>query len=168
MDNNIIAAIKKRRSIRRYTGQDIPDNTIEQVLEAGRWAPSGLNNQPWRFIIIKDTATIHGLAELTSYGSIIEGCRTCIAVFYHAPSGYNRDRDLMAVGACIQNMLLAAESLGLGAVWLGEILNRADEACALLGTDPGYELCAVIPLGFPGESPEKDRKPLSSLVIKNF
>jgi len=168
MDNNIIAAIKKRRSIRRYTDRNIPDNIIEQILDAGHWAPSGLNNQPWRFIVVQEQSTRHGLAELTRYASIIQGCAACIAVFYHVPSGYNRDRDLMAVGACIQNMLLAAESLDLGAVWLGEILNRADEACALLGTDPGYELCAVIPLGFPGESPEKDRKPLSSLVIKNF
>lgn len=168
MDNNIISLIKKRRSIRKYTDQGIRDDIIDSILDAGRWAPSGLNNQPWRFIIVQDQAAKQGLADLTRYGSIISSCDTCIAVFYNVPSGYNRERDLMGIGACIQNMLLAAESLGLGAVWLGEILNRADEVAALLDVNPEYELTAVVSLGYPDESPEKDRKPLSSLVIKKI
>jgi nitroreductase len=166
--NKILSAIKNRRSIRKYTNDDIPDKAIETMLEAGRWAPSGLNNQPWKFIIIKARDVKQRLSALTESGRIVQRCNACIAVFYFLPGGYNRDKDLLAIGACVQNMLLAAESLGIGTVWLGEILNRKTEVNKLLGVGGDCELMAVVALGYPAQSPKSSRKKLSNLVMKKI
>lgn len=167
-ENPILAAIHQRRSVRKYTDEPVSEELVAQVLEAGRWAPSGLNNQPWRFVIIRDEKTRQGLSTLTKYSRIVRECALCIAVFYHIPDGYNRDKDLMGIGAAIENMLLAAHSLELGAVWLGEILNRKDQVHGLLGTDPEDELMAVIALGHPDEAPHSKRNRLESLIIKTI
>ena len=116
--------IRKRRSIRKYK-KEIPEDTdIEKILEAARWAPSGLNNQPWRFLVIKDRKNKDGLAAFTKYGEIIQDAPLVIVVCMDLNSSYHRQKDLMAMGACIQNMLLTAYSFGLGTCWLGEILNK--------------------------------------------
>ncbi|TFH42918.1 MAG: nitroreductase family protein [Chrysiogenales bacterium] len=164
-DNEVITAIKARRSIRKYETSKIDDETIRLILDAGRWAPSGLNNQPWRFMIIADGETKKGLSNLTKYNRIVRESTLCIAVFYDRMKGYDRDKDVMAIGACIQNMLLAAHTLGVGTVWLGEILSRKVEAGLLLGAKQDFELMALISLGSPAESPRSSRKELESLII---
>ncbi len=167
-ENKVLEAIRGRRSIRRYQQRAVPDDLVRTVLEAGRWAPSGMNNQPWRFALIRDSGIRAKLAALTHYRGIVRKCDLCIAVFYHIDSGYDRDKDCMALGACVQNMLLAAHSQGLGAVWLGEILKRKREFNEVLGVDEGCELMAVIALGWPDEAPEGERSGLDSMIIKNL
>lgn len=167
-NNPVTDAVRNRRSIRKFQDKKIPADMLAAVLEAGRWAPSGQNTQPWRFAVMEEAAMRAALARLTRYGKIIEGAPACVAVFFDAPSGYNRDKDLMGIGACVQNMLLAAHSLGLGAVWLGQILERKAEVNGLLGLDDRYELMAVVAIGFPAEEPEGGRKELESLVLKRF
>jgi len=164
--NAVLQAIKERRSIRRYAGGSIAHDLIDAVLEAGRWAPSGLNNQPWRFAIVRDAEIRAKLGSFTHYGSIIKSSSVCVAVFLHLASGYDRDKDCMGIGACVQNMLLAAHSLGLGAVWLGEILKSKGEVARLLEVPDGLELMAVIALGLPGEEPESDRLPFDTLIVR--
>jgi nitroreductase len=163
--NEILSAIRNRRSVRAYKDNGIPEEIIGAILEAGRWAPSGLNNQPWKFAVIRKPALKDQLAGLTSYGSIIRGCNVCIVVFYNIAEGYHRDKDLMAIGACVQNMLLAAHSMDIGSVWLGEILNRKTDVSALLGIEDGMELMAVVALGYPAEKPRSSRKPSRSLIL---
>ncbi|HON79613.1 MAG TPA: nitroreductase [Spirochaetota bacterium] len=141
--NIVLQSIRERRSIRKYTGENIPDSIIEQILDAGRWAPSGLNNQPWRFAVVRDAVFREKLSRLSHYGRIITECNICIAVMYNHVAGYDRDKDLMAIGACIQNMLLSAHSMGIGSVWLGEILKRKKEVNEILGIEDGDELMAV-------------------------
>jgi nitroreductase len=166
--NQILTAIKNRRSIRKYTKDDVPNEAIDTVLEAGRWAPSGLNNQPWKFAIIKDKDIKQKLSVLTESGRIVKECNACIAVFYSLPEGYNRDKDILAIGACVQSMLLSAHSLGIGTVWLGEILNRKSDVNKLLKVGDDCELMAVIALGYPAQSPKSSRKKLAKLIIKNL
>lgn len=164
--NGILSVIRLRRSIRKYKDNNIPPKAIGQILEAGRWAPSGLNNQPWKFQVIGDSDMKKNLAALTAYGRIVRQCNVCIAVFYDLSRGYNRDKDAMAIGACVQNMLLASTSLGIGSVWLGEILNRKKEVNQLLGINDTCELMAVIALGYPAESPKSSRRALKSFILK--
>ena len=166
--NEIMSSITGRRSIRSYTGEPVDDGLIMTLLEAARWAPSGLNNQPWRFVIIRDRAVRERISNLTTYRRIVRECDACVAVFFHAPSGYDRDKDMMGIGAAVQNMLLAAHSLGLGAVWLGEILKRKGEVNTILGVDSDHELMAVVAFGHPAENPESDRIDLESLIIKRL
>ena len=124
---------------------------INEILEAGLCAPSGLNNQPWAFAVLRGPEIKASLAALTHYGSIIREAPVCIAVFLDHSRVYDRTKDVQAVGASIQNMLLAVHSMGLGAVWLGEILKNKDKVTALLDAEKDLELMAVVALGHPTE-----------------
>lgn len=141
--------IQTRRSVRKYTGERVGDTDIDRILEAGRWAPSGLNNQPWRFAIIRKAGTKKELAAATKYSAVILGADALIAVFLDRLAIYDKTKDAQSAGACIQNMLLQAHSLGLGACWLGQILAKADMVKKALGAPDSYELMAVITLGHP-------------------
>lgn len=147
----MLEVIKGRRSIRKYTPEALDDETIDLIIEMGTWAPSGLNNQPWRFVVVKDPETLRDLSQQTSYSHIIRNAPAAIAVFLENAASYDRVKDLQAIGACLQNMLLAVHSLGLGAVWLGEILKNRTKVEALLGVPDTMELMAVICLGHPAE-----------------
>jgi len=65
-----IEAIKSRRSIRGFTDENVSDETITSIIDAGRWAPSGLNNQPWRFIVVRNPETKVELSKLTVYAPL--------------------------------------------------------------------------------------------------
>jgi nitroreductase len=159
--------IRDRRSIRKFTGEPVPEGMIDQILDAGRWAPSGLNNQPWRFAVVREKSLKDELSELTRYKTIVSSADTVIAVFFDTKSGYDRTKDHQSIGACIQNMLLAIHDLGLGGVWLGEILRSSAQVKALVHAPDGYDFMAAIALGHPQGSPPKGpgRKPLSDLVF---
>ena len=147
----MLAAIKSRRSIRKFTSRGVDDEHLDQIVEAGMWAPSGLNNQPWRMAIIKDSRTRQAIAPLTRYAAIIEGAPVVIAVFLDANASYDRTKDVQAIGACIQNMLLTIHDLGLGGVWLGEILKNKEKVSHIIKAPDNLELMALIALGHPDE-----------------
>ena len=163
--DSLFQLILSRRTRRKYTEEDVSSEVLEKLCNAARWAPSGLNNQPWRFILIKDQDVKKKLGTLTKYSRIVETSNACIGIFYHLPSGYNRDKDLMSIGAAIQNVLLCAEVEGLGAAWLGEILNQKDDVQKLLQLDANNELMALIALGYSEETPHKERKELEELML---
>ena len=100
---DVFTAIKERRSCRNYSPDPVSEEAIEQILEAGIWAPSGLNNQPWKFGVIRDKGLKTEMAGLTHYSKIVLSADTLIAVFLDSSLGYDRTKDTMAVGACIQN-----------------------------------------------------------------
>jgi nitroreductase len=139
---------------------------LNQILECALWAPSGKNNQPWKFAIIQDTVLKESLAGLTHSRSIIQEAPVCVAVFLNHSKVYDRTKDVQAIGACIQNMLLAAHSLGLGGVWLGEILKNKEKVGDLLGADRELELMAVVAFGHPAKRPGgAERDPLEETVF---
>ena len=163
---DILKIIKTRRSIREFKSKDVSEAIIDQILEAGRWAPSGLNNQPWKFMVLKKEAK-DSLAACTKYSHIVNSADKLILVFFDKKDSYNRDKDLMAIGACIENMLISIHSSGLGACWLGEILNQKAQVHKLLKTPKNLELVAVLALGYPLDSPQKARrKKLKDLIIR--
>ena len=143
--------ITERRSIRSFTDEPISDLDIDEILTMGTWAPSGLNNQPWKFAIVRNPAVRGTMAEYTRYSSCIESAAVCIAVFLDTEASYHREKDIQAIGACIQNMLLTIHAKALGAVWLGEILNHHRDVEQLLQVPNTMELMAVIALGHPAE-----------------
>ncbi len=165
--NPVLKAIRERRSIREFTDDPLEEKEIEAILEAGRWAPSGLNNQPWRFVLITDRTVCKKIAEKTEYTEILDHAPLLIAVFIDIQQTYSRGKDLQAVGACLQNMNLAAYSLGLGTAWVGEIMNRREEVERVLGVPERYELMAVQAVGHPRKDPsDSERRPLSELIYK--
>ncbi len=157
--------IKQRRTIRQYLDKVPGDEDIRRIIEAAIWAPSGLNNQPWKFQVLKDDRK-NGLAKFTKYARIIKDAPVAICVFLDNGATYNRDKDLMAVGACIQNILLQAYELGLATCWLGEIINKKQAVEKYLQADSDYELMAVIALGYADEEVTRGcRKNLKSFIL---
>jgi nitroreductase len=164
---DILEGIYTRRSVRKYTEQPVNREDLLDIIRAGTWAPSGLNNQPWRFVIIKEHKIRLTLAEMTKYHKIIESAPVCIAVFIDRNAMYHDIKDYQAMGACLQNMLLAAHELGLGAVWLGEILKNGPKVIELLDLSSNLELMAVIALGHSASRNQKStRKELSEVILK--
>jgi nitroreductase len=163
---DILDIIRTRRSIRKFEEIPVPEELLEKVLEAGRWAPSGLNNQPWRFAVIREPSVRQAFSKLTHYSRIVLNADILIAVFFDNAAGYNRTKDVQAIGACIQNMLLEAHSIGLGSVWLGEIIKSAEQIRKILDLPENLELMAVLAVGYPAEKPRTaGRKPLKDLII---
>lgn len=162
-----IETIKSRRSVRGFTDENVSDEAITSILEAGRWAPSGLNNQPWRFIVVRKPGTKVELSELTVYGPTIKNAPLLIVLFLDKEHMYHYVKDVQSIGACIQNMLLCIHSMGLGGVWLGEILKNREMANKILDAPDSYELMAVIAIGHPANKPRiPDRKELDQLVFR--
>lgn len=162
----MLETIRSRRSIRKFGPGDIDEDTVNQIVEMGTWAPSGLNNQPWRFVVVRDETLKDSLSQLTRYSEIIRKAPVCIGVFLDNDQSYDRVKDIQAIGACIQNMLLAIHHIGLGGVWLGEILKNRESAEKLLEVPKSCELMALVAMGPPGESPGPGkRKPLDEVVI---
>lgn len=150
-ENPVIEAIKTRRSIRQFAKEPVSDEVVDQILESGLWAPSGKNNQPWKFAVIRDLTLKEPLAAFTHSRAIIHGASVCIAVFLDHSRVYDRTKDVQAVGACIQNMLLTIHSLGWGGIWLGEILKNKEKVAELLGAGKDLELMAVVAIGRPAK-----------------
>ena len=155
-------ALLTRRSIRVYTDEAVAEEDLRSIVEAGIHAPYG-RNQIWRFALVIDTELINKLAALTIYKKFVSTAKALIVVFYDQELVYHDMKDAQTMGACIQNMLLAAHDMGLGAVWIGEILKNEDKVRELCGAPDNFRLSAVLSLGRPAkdgvyeerDSPEK-------------
>jgi len=165
---DMLELIMSRRSVRHFLPDPPSEELVDAILTAGAWAPSGLNNQPWSFAVVRSHETKDALSTLTKYTRVVREAPALIAVFLDNDKTYDRTKDCQAVGACIQNMLLLIHASGLGAVWLGEILRNKDEAARVLDTPEGLELMGVVAFGTPagGHSREGNRRPLAESVFK--
>jgi nitroreductase len=164
-ENEVLNGILTRRSVREFSNEAPSSEVIKTILEAGIWAPSGLNNQPWRFIVVRAPETKEKISELTHYSRIVKTAPVLICVFIDLDSSYHREKDLMAIGACNENMLLAAHSMDLGGVWLGEILKNKEEVRNILGAPETWELTAVLAIGHPSPKERKSkRRPISKVA----
>jgi len=148
---DILEAIRTRRSIRKFKDQDVSDEIIDKILTAGIWAPSGMDNQPWRFAVIRDKKLKSEIAQLTIHTKVLENAPVIIPVFLDNNVTYDVIKDAQTMGACLQNMLLAIHGLGLAGVWIGEIRKNMEEVRRLCGAPEKYELMAVIALGYGAE-----------------
>jgi nitroreductase len=167
-ESKVIDTILKRRSVREFTDKPVSRENINIILNSARWAPSGLNNQPWRFIVIQDPELIKKLSECTHYSGIVAGAPLLIATFLDNETSYNRTKDIEAIGAAIQNMLLTCCELGLGAVWLGEILNQKEKVNSILECPPLLELMSVLAIGEPvPKERTSTRRELSEVAFDN-
>lgn len=171
---DIKQAILDRRSIRSYQDRPIPREMIEELLELAIKAPSGKNRQPWRFVILESqkkdmlvtimTDKIHSRKQ---QGLDIGSCETSIGAIQQASSvilvfnafsnfekDYNHYRlltDTQSIGAAIQTMILAAQDLGLGTLWICDIFYSEGEICSWL--ERNDELIAAVAIGYPNQYP---------------
>lgn len=160
---DILELIKTRKSIRRYKKEPMPDDLVEQILEAGRWAPSANNAQPWEFVILKDEKLRTEIANATIYGRFLADAPLGIAVVIDPKASTHPVED----GAITtESMLLAAHGLGLGACWIGSYgSGYEDKVKELLGVPEDKRLLSLISIGFPAESPRSTRKALERITF---
>ncbi len=157
-----IQAIRERRSVRRYQSRAVPEEKLDRILEAGRWAPSASNRQPWKFVLIRDDKVRNELARVATYGSFLAQAPVAIAVVVD-PLGSTHPVEDGA--AATQNMLLAAHALGLGTCWVGSYGSVYEESAReILGIPQDRRLLSLIAVGYPAESPRSSRLDLSRLV----
>ena len=174
----VIATIKTRRSIRKYKSTPVDDRDLELVLEAARWAPSWANTQCWRFIVVRNTSIKAELADTLIPGNraadaIREAPLLIVACAEVGKAGYLRgeyasDKSdwwyMFDVALAMQNLVLAAHSLGLGTVYVGAF--DAKKATSILEVPEGFCVVAMTPLGYPeGEAKVTPRKELSEIVF---
>ena len=160
MKPEVNGLIQARRSCRGFKAEQLLEEYIRLILEAGTKAPSGKNGQPWRFIVIhKDKELLKKLSALTAYNSFVSQADCLIVVYLDKTQSYDYIKDVQAIGACIENMLLQAAALGIGSCWIGEILNKAKEANTLLEINTErYEFMAVVAFGYPNDRTMQPRK----------
>jgi len=159
---DVLEAIKERRSIRKYEPKAVPEEKLTQILEAGRWAPSAGNSQPWQFIVVRDEEVKNELARVAAYGRFLAEAPVAIAVVIDPRASNHPVED---GAAATQNMLLAAHALGLGTCWIGSYgSGYEDRAKEVLGIPRDKRVLSLISLGYAAESPRKGRVELSKLV----
>ncbi len=149
--NDVLKAIQTRCSVRNYTDASVAREQIEAILEAGRFAPSGKNTQPWRFVVVESEAKRSELATLFPQQGLVAATPVTLAVLLDRGAGYNELKDVQGIGAAIENILLAVHALGLGACWMGKARDKEIER--FLGAREGEELMAIIPIGHSAEVP---------------
>ena len=154
-----LEAIKKRRSVREFTGEAIPKEDLVTIVDAGRWAPSGYNRQPWEFVVVTDRRMIHKLKVASQW---MEKAGAIIAVVLDSASTKFWLED---GSAAIENMLIASTALGYGSCWLqGYTEPRENEFKALLGVPPHKRLQTLIPIGIPTHWPETEKKTIEEIL----
>ena len=158
--NEFIEFIKERKSVRSFVYKTISKDIIGNIIEAARWAPSGNNSQPWKVCVVIHPTLKRMLADLTKYGGTIEEAYVNFVIFLDLERGYDRTKDLQAIGAFIQNMLLAVHAQeDLGAVWIGEIINRKEEVNEIFKFPvEKFELMGIVAMGIVDEAREKSRE----------
>jgi nitroreductase len=169
--------VRGRRSIRRFTDRPVPDETVGQILDLARHAPSSMNGQPWCFVVVRSAETKRRLAELKNRfcplekreypADFLATAPVVIAVCAHRDRAHDRGRESALLASA--TILLAAHRFGLGSVFLSAYESKGDELrtaiAGLLGLPDGVEPFTLLPLGHPGGPPVgKALRPRSELV----
>ena len=143
--------IKKRRSIRQYTGEPVSDADVKAMLEAAMAAPSANNVQPWEFVVVRDRDLRQQLAETHPWAAM---CAQAPVVFVMCGQERQSNHWLADVSAATENLLLAAAGLDLGAVWVGVYRNQQpeDHVRHALSIPRDLRVLCLVPVGHPAES----------------
>jgi len=175
MGNEVLDAIMQRRSIYQFKPEPVPEEKITAILEAGRWAPSYANSQPWEFITVSDSKLKQEIVEIARETLVghagIEGANVIIATCVDPekdPYHFIEDG-----AAATQNMALAAHSLGLATYWIGILSSTKDRKSVeykvkqALNVPEETRVISLLPIGVPAYSGEKQRKPLEEICSVN-
>jgi len=177
--NAVVETILKRRSVRSFTGEQVPEEDLQAILAAGRHAPTARNQQKWHFTVVQSPALLRDLnreakAVALEVGDAFARQRAStesLNIFYGAPtliivSGDDRGNLIqLDCAAANQTMLLAAESLGLSSCWINFLMfvfrgSKADQYKQALGIPAGYTPCCALVLGHrhgePGPTPDRN------------
>jgi nitroreductase len=185
---DVFEAIKNRRTIRHYKNDPVDEKTVNAVLEAAHWAPSWSNLQCWRFIVVRDPKTKGEIADTlvkvlvdnewvdnAAASSVRQAPVLIVLCAELGKAGFRADGTpvtdkgdywfMFDVGLAMENLVLAAHSLGLGTVIVGGF--DAVKVAKLLGVPAGFTVVTMTPLGFPDHKGQvSPRKGLSEVLYK--
>lgn len=173
---DVLEAVRNRRSVRRFTEEIVSGEDLEKVLEAARWAPSWVNVQPWKIVLVEDSEKKAALKETLLPKNpaakgidqapvllVLIGERGKSGLYGDSFSTDKGDWYMFDCGIAAQNIALAAQGLGLGTVHVGA-MNHA-EAARVLNVPEGFEVIEILPLGHPAFEPKAPpRKNLEDFV----
>jgi len=147
-----------RRSIRVYSPETVSGTTVQKLLEAAMAAPSAAAKDPWRFVVVRNRKTLEEISAALPNGQMLADAALGIAVCGELPAAHGQQLSylLQDCSAAIENLLLAAHILRLGACWLG-VHPREERVSALqqiLSLPPSVIPVACIAIGHPGEAKE--------------
>lgn len=162
-DNNVIKSIMSRTSVRSYTGQTIQKKDLETIVKAGMSAPTAVNKQPWAFVVIDNKEMMNKLAEQLKNASMLKNAAAAIVVcgdLSLALTGEGQEYWIQDCSAATENILLAAHSMGYGAVWCGIYPNkeRMKVLHSELSLPENVIPLNIIPIGVPDKKNEPKDK----------
>ncbi|MFN8498401.1 MAG: nitroreductase family protein [Anaerolineae bacterium] len=159
---DVFETIRTALAVRSYQDKPIPADVVERIVEAGRMTGSGMNRQPWHFIVVQDKDTLRKLGELAKTGPYTAQAPLAIVVLVEGsrlgvPDG----------SRAIQSMILEAWSEGVGSNWVSPTDLSSNKS--LLGIPDNMDILAVLPFGYPAQAVgqgKKNRKPLAEVASR--
>jgi nitroreductase len=196
----LLTTIRARRSIRRFLDRAVSREDLARLFEAARWAPSGHNRQPWRFVVLEDRAQITALAEaihqslteklkalpalvaghadeFVHHATVFAQAPTVIVALHRRPASLASalmqglpspelvSGEPLSVAMAVQNLLLAAQTLGLGTCVLTAPLFAREAVVDAVGLLPGCEITCLVAVGHPAETPAPPRRKDPNLFV---
>lgn len=172
--NSVLKTIKDRRNNLRLKSTPITNEKLNLVLEAGRWAPSWTNSQPWRFIVVKDKDVKKRIGDAVAsvFNLAIKDAPICVITCVNTKKDSFHFIEDGAVAT--QNMALAAQSLGLGTSWIGVFSLENEKNSSerklkeIFKVPKDWRIISILPIGVPKFKEKRKRKELSELVDFDF
>ncbi|MGC9515895.1 nitroreductase family protein [Methanocrinis sp.] len=162
----VTEAIQKRRSIRKYQNRKVDNDRLDRVLEAARLAPSAKNLQEWRFVVVRDEGRRKRLAEAAKGQTFVGDAPVVIAACATVTDYVMTCGQLtypIDLAIAVEHMVLQAAEEGLGTCWIGAFYE--EEVKKVLNIPPQVRVVALLPLGYPDESPaSRPRKEMDEIV----
>ena len=187
--NEVFKNIYGRRSVRAYRQDAVPDDIIKELIRAGSFAPSAMNEQPWKFVVIKDKALMRRLSdkakelwidqsrssnnpEILRLANMLSN--SDFNIFYNAPvlvmifARPNAFFSQIDCALAAQNMMLAAKSLGIGSCWIGlaMTLDKVRKVLSEIGVPADHRLMASLIFGYPEKMEEKGPDRCKDIILK--
>ena len=164
-----LKTIHTRRSIRKYQDKPVPEELLRQILAAAMSAPSANNSQPWQFVVLSDPEILAEIPRINPHARMAQGAPAAILVCGDLSLEISAGYWVVDCAAAVQNLLLAAHALGLGAVWTGVYprQQRIDGLRRLLDLPENVVPHSLIVLGYPAEQPAAEDRYRADRVHHN-
>lgn len=174
----LVSAIEKRRSIRKYQDREVSDEALLELIRLATLAPSGHNRQPWEFQIIKGESK-NKIADILynkmidvegstapHTANIMKEANALIIVYLSDDSSYDNLDDVLSIGGAIENILLAITDLDLGGLWIGNTMHIKEEIKTIVGN---RNIVSCIAVGYKDQNPKpRPRKPLEEIIVNKL
>jgi nitroreductase len=167
---DVFEAIKERRSIRSFTDKNVSEEDVKQLIEAARWAPSAGNTQPLELVVVRDPEVKRRLTAAALNHALIQKASVVFVVCADTPRskmGYGgRGEQLYSIqdtAAATENILLAAQELGLATCWIGAF--REKDVAKAVNAPKNTKPVAIVPVGYPAVKPSAPKKRAADEIV---